>query len=95
VLPNYRRDSVLCLKTKQQENANGRTTQRNIGGRRRVEVWRWMYLNDLDLYSRVLVTRLRSLLINLRLPTDYELFRFLPDRKIRTDSAAMEMLRFR
>lgn len=52
----------LCLKTKQQENVNGRTTQRNLGGRRRMEVWRRVYLNYPDLYYRVLATWLRSLL---------------------------------
>lgn len=56
----------LCLKTKQQENLNGRTTQRNFGRRRRVEIWRRVYLNDPDLYYRVLVTWLRSLLVTKR-----------------------------
>ena len=83
----------LCLKTKQQENVNGRTTQRDFSGRRRLEVWRRVYLNDLDLYYRLLVTRLRPLLINSwLLPTDHELFRFLPDRKIRADRGAMKLL---
>ncbi len=44
------------------EDVNGRTTQRNIGRRRRVEVWRRMYFNHLDLYYRVLGTRIRELL---------------------------------
>ena len=62
VLPSYLHNFGLCLKTKQQENVNGRTTQRNLGRRRRVEAWRRVYFDDLDLYYRVLVTRIRSLL---------------------------------
>ena len=44
------------------EDVNGRTTQRTLGRRRRVEVWRRMHFNHFDLYYRVLVTRLRKLL---------------------------------
>jgi hypothetical protein len=45
------------------EKLNGRTTKRNIGRRRGVEIRRRMYLNDLDFYYRVLGFRLRQLLI--------------------------------
>jgi hypothetical protein len=89
MLPTYRHElSCVRLRSKQ-ENVNARTTQGNFGRRRRVEVWRRMYLDDTDLYYRVLVTRIRTLLA---LPTDYEFLRFLPDRKVGTDCAAMELL---
>src|SRR5689334_18859300 len=63
-------------------DVNARSTQRHIGRRGSMEVWRRMYFDDSDLYYRVLVTRLRALLVHKFLPTDNQLFCCLPDRKI-------------
>jgi len=41
---------------------NARAIKRNTRGRGSVEVWWWMYLDDSDLYYRLLGAGLRSLL---------------------------------
>ncbi len=86
---------------------NARTITRNTRRRGRVEVWWWMYLDDSDLYYRLLGTGIRELLksypqiaqiflcnlwMGFHLPTDHELLRLFPNRQIRTYSTAMQMI---
>src|SRR4051812_12631352 len=81
-LPNPSRELSFVRISIKQEKLNARSTQRNIGRRGSVEVWRRMYFDDPDLYYRVLVTRLRALLMLGWSPTDHQLLCFLPNRKI-------------
>ena len=54
---------VLCSDIGQtKEDVNARSTQGNSRGRGGLEVWRRMYLDDSDLYYRVLALRLRQVL---------------------------------
>lgn len=68
-----------------------------------MEVWWRMHFHHSDLHHRVLGIRLRKLLRGLQdfifedlqplLPTDDQLFRFLPHRKIWSDSTAIKLFR--
>ena len=62
ILPLISRN-VFVFGSVAKEKLHGRTIERNTGRRRGVEIRRRMYLNDLDLYCRVLAFRLRQLLI--------------------------------
>jgi hypothetical protein len=105
ILPIGGAKQFLCSDITQGGRLNARTIKRNSGGRRCVEVrWR-VYFHDSDFYSRFLALRLRKLLAAKKhkrqkekssicaflwlLPTDDQLFGFLPNRKVRTDRTAI------
>src|SRR5690242_18925511 len=46
-------------------DVNARSTQRHIGRRGSMEVWRRMYFDDSHLYYRILVIRLPVLLVHI------------------------------
>lgn len=55
-------NSAPAKSTTVQEDVNARSTQGNTGRRRRLEVWRRMYLDDSDFHHCLLAARLREVL---------------------------------
>src|SRR5262249_19125824 len=89
------RRSITCSYNVQAGGCDGRSTEGNSGGSRRLEVWRRLYLNNFDFLDSVLATWLCPLLsaadIHL-LPAGDQFFGGFPDWQVWSKSAAIQLV---